>query len=194
MFRNSPVAQPLLKSSIEVHLTETVLEAMIGKTVPHGHATNWGATLNKVTMAEPNFLTDDHTLLGLQVFHVMALVRVYEDWQSEIDHLHLEIIRQADILQQQIAEHFAFEEMTAFPHLEERYPDFGARLDSILTQHDAVLDAFDKLHSVLHEDSTRWSVAAMLAKGIIFEKNFEHHVASETRLLNLIKSRIPAKG
>ena len=162
--------------------------------VRHGHHQDLDITRNKVTMAEPDFLTDDHTLLGLQVFHVMALVRVYEDWQSEIDHLHLEVIRQADILQHQIAEHFAFEEITTFPHLEEKYPGFGVRLDSMRDQHDAVLDAFNKLYSVLNEDTTRWNIAAMLAKGVIFEKNFGHHLASETRLLNSIKSHIGADG
>ena len=50
-------------------------------------------------MADLKILTDDHALLGSQVIHVMSLLKAFDEEQSETSNLHVEVIRQADMLQ-----------------------------------------------------------------------------------------------
>lgn len=87
-------------------------------------------------MTDLKILTDDHAVLGSQVVHVMSLLKAFDEEQPNLSNSQVEVIRQADILQNQLAEHFALEEVMAFPHLEERYPELAARLEALLVQHD----------------------------------------------------------
>lgn len=139
-------------------------------------------------MDDLEFLADDHTLLSSQVIHVLALVRAIDSGRFGLAGLNAEILRQTEILSSQIAEHFAFEEVTAFPHLEEKYPEFKSRLRAMLAQHAGVHDAFEAFRSVLNVDPTPASVAQVLAQGTIFEAAFEGHATQETQLLREISA------
>ncbi len=137
-------------------------------------------------MDDLEFLADDHTLLSSQVIHVLALVRAIDSGRFGLAGLNAEIVRQTEILRSQLAEHFAFEEVTAFPHLEERFPKFKSRLRAILTQHSGVLEAFEGFRAVLSVDSDPETLAQVLKRGSIFESAFEAHATGETQLLREI--------
>ena len=143
-----------------------------------------------VSVAKKKILTDDHALLGSQVIHVMSLLKALDEGQPEITHLYTEVLRQADILQNQLAEHFALEEVMAFPHLEARYPELAAGLEALLAQHDYILDTFEAFYAVLNDEPSTQNRAELLSRGTIFEKAFEQHAATESRLLNEINSLV----
>lgn len=141
-------------------------------------------------MANLKILTDDHALIGSQVIHVMSLLKAFAEEQSETSNLHVEVLRQADMLQTQLADHFALEEVMAFPHLEEGHPELAARLEGLLVQHDYILDVFEQFYAVLGEEPSTESRAEVLARGRIFEKAFEQHAAAESSLLNELGSLV----
>ncbi len=141
-------------------------------------------------MADLKILTDDHALLGSQVNHVMSLLKAFAEGQSEITNLQIEVLRQTDMLQNQLAEHFALEEVMAFPHLEDEHPELAARLEGLLVQHDYILDTFEQFYAVLNEEPSTESRAEVLARGTIFEKAFEQHAAAESGLLNELGSLV----
>jgi iron-sulfur cluster repair protein YtfE (RIC family) len=143
-------------------------------------------------MDDLEFLADDHTLLSSQVIHVLALVRAIGEGRFSLSGLNAEIVRQTEILHSQLSEHFAFEEVTAFPHLEEKYPQFKSRLRAMLAQHSGVLDAFEGFRAVLNVDPSSANLAQVLERGSIFESAFEGHATEETQLLHEISaSKVP---
>jgi hypothetical protein len=90
----------------------------------------------------------------------------------------------------QLAEHFALEEVMAFPHLEEKHPELAVRLEGLLVQHDCILDAFEQFYALLNQEPSTESRAEVLARGRIFEKAFEQHAATESGLLNELSSLV----
>ena len=82
--------------------------------------------------------------LSSQVIHLVALLRAFDEGRFELAGLYVEILRQTEVLHGQLAEHFAFEEVTAFPHLEEKYPEFRSKLQAMLPQHTGILDTFEE--------------------------------------------------
>ena len=139
-------------------------------------------------MDDLEFLAADHTLLSSQVFHVLALVRAIDAGRFGLAGLNAEIVRQTEILSSQLSEHFAFEEVTAFPRLEEKYPKFESRLRAMLAQHAGVLDAFEAFRSVLDVGPTAANLTQLLERGKIFESAFEDHATQETQLLREISA------
>ncbi len=137
-------------------------------------------------MDDLDFLADDHTLLSSQVIHVVALLKAFDEGRFELADLYVEILRQTELLQSQLAEHFAFEEVTAFPHLQVKYPEYRLRLQEMLAQHADIFNAFEDYRSALTETPFPFDHARLLAKGIVFETTFERHATEETRLLNEI--------
>ncbi len=133
-------------------------------------------------MDDLDYLADDHTLLSSQVIHVLALLRAIDEGRFGLAELYAEVLRQAEILRAQIAEHFAFEETTSFPHLKEKYPEFRGRLQAMQAQHADVLDAFEAFQSALNSESPV-KLAEALTKGVLFETSFESHATQETQLL-----------
>ncbi len=138
-------------------------------------------------MNDLDFLADDHTLLSSQVIHLLALVRAIDSGRFGMAGLGAEIVRQTEILSNQLAEHFAFEEVTAFPRLEEKYPEFKSQLRAMLEQHPGVIKAFEGFQAVL-KDPTPASLAQVLARGTLFETAFESHATQETQLLHEISA------
>ena len=114
-------------------------------------------------MDDLEFLADDHTLLSSQVIHVLALVRAIEAGRFGLAGLNTEIVRQTEMLSSQLSEHFAFEEVTAFPHLEEKYPEYKSRLGAMLAQHAGVLSAFEAFRSVLDVSPSTANYSQVLA-------------------------------
>ena len=135
-------------------------------------------------MEDLDVLADNHTLLGSQIIHLVALLRVFSEDRFVMAHLHGEALRLTEILQRQLAEHFALEEVTAFPQLGESYPEIRPRLRALLAQHDGVFEAFDQLRLALNEDPSKLDRAQFLALGTAFEVAFEQHATEEDRLLN----------
>ena len=140
-------------------------------------------------MDDIEFLADDHSLLSSQVIHVVALLRAFDAGRYELAGLYIEILRQTEVLQSQLGEHFAYEEVTAFPHLQEKYPEYRSRLQAILAQHAGILQAFEQYRSVLNETPFPFDHVRLLNKGLVFETAFELHATEETQLLNEIGRR-----
>ena len=141
-------------------------------------------------MDDLNFLADDHTLLSSQVIHVVALLRVFCEGQFEMARLDTELARQTEVLQKQLAEHFAYEEVIAFPQLQRRYPEFGPRLQAMLTQHTGVHEGFVRLRSALNQDPSQSDHGNLLLLGTAFQTAFQQHATEETQLLNEISSLV----
>jgi iron-sulfur cluster repair protein YtfE (RIC family) len=139
-------------------------------------------------MTDLKVLTDDHAVLGSQVAHVMSLLKAFDEEQPNRPNLQVDVIRQANILQNQLAEHFALEEVMAFPHLEDRYPELAARLEALLVQHDYILDTFEQFYAVLNGQPSLGSCSEVLSTGAIFQKAFEQHAAAESQLLSELSS------
>ena len=146
--------------------------------------------VSRLHMKDLEFLADDHTLLSSQVVHVVALLNAFEGGQFPLARLHTEILRQSEILRNQLAEHFAFEEVTAFPHLEEHFPAYKAELRGVLAQHDSVLVAFEYFWSALNEDPNQLKRAELIARGQAFEQEFERHATEETSLLRELQQAV----
>lgn len=129
-------------------------------------------------------LSDDHTLLGSQVIHVVALLKSLSEARLDSAALLAEIMRQIELLGSQLAEHFAFEEVTVFPQLTHRYPAIGPRLQNLLAQHAEVLAAFNGLISAIPGDLESPNYSDTIAKSAFFESVFERHALDETELLS----------
>jgi hypothetical protein len=138
-------------------------------------------------MTDLKVLTDDHAVLGSQVAHVVSLLRVFDEKQPNLSKLQV-VIRQANILQNQLAEHFALEEVMAFPHLEQSYPELAARLEALLVQHDYILDTFEQFYAVVNREPSLGNHSEVHSKGAIFQKAFEQHAAAESLLLSELSS------
>ena len=95
-----------------------------------------------------------------------------------------------EVLQKQLAEHFAFEEVIVFRHLQQRYPEFKPSLQAILAQHTGVHEAFVRLRSALNQNPSQLDYANLLLKGTAFQTAFEQHATEETQLLNEISSLV----
>lgn len=134
-------------------------------------------------MDDVQFLADDHALLSSQVIHVVALVRAATENRFELAELRSEIARQADILHDQLAEHFDFEETTAFPRLEEIFPAYAVEFQQFSAEHDSIMQAFDEFRTELRVAPANWDESSLLAKAVTFEQQFERHATTETRLL-----------
>lgn len=134
-------------------------------------------------MDDVQFLADDHALLSSQVIHVVALVRAATEKRFELAELRSEIARQADILHDQLAEHFDFEETTAFLRLEEIFPAYAVKLQQFSAEHDSIMQAFDEFRTELRVAPANREESSLLAKAVTFEQQFERHATTETRLL-----------
>lgn len=117
---------------------------------------------------------------------MVALLKAFDEGRYELADLYIEILRQTEVLQSQLAEHFAFEEVTAFPHLQAKYPEYSLRLQEMLAQHADIISAFEDYRSALNETPFPFDHARLQAKGLVFETMFEGHATDETRLLNEI--------
>ena len=134
-------------------------------------------------MDDLDLLHDDHTLLSSQVVHVVSLIKSLSDGQAPGVSLISEVLRQMEILRQQLLEHFAFEEEEAFPHLADRYPATRTKLQQLEEQHERVLATFDDLRSVLWAESKGLSAEDTATRCDEFESAFTLHAAEETALL-----------
>ena len=135
------------------------------------------------SMDDLELLHDDHTLLSSQVVHVVSLIKSLGDGQNPGVSLISEVLRQMEILRQQLLEHFAFEEEEAFPLLGDRYPAIRTKLQRLQEEHERVLAAFDDLRSVLWAESKGLSAQETTTRCDQFEASFTQHAAAETALL-----------
>jgi len=134
-------------------------------------------------MDELELLHDDHSLLSSQVVHVVTLIKSLEDSGHIAAAYFSEVLRQMEILRQQLLEHFAFEEEEAFPRLDDKYPAIRSKLEQLQAQHDSVLAAFEALRSVLRAEKKEPRVPDPSTSCNRFESAFELHAAAETALL-----------
>ncbi len=134
-------------------------------------------------MDDLDLLHDDHALLNSQVVHVVTLIKSLGDKQSTSSSLISEVLRQTEILRQQLLEHFAFEEEEAFPRLDDRYPAIKSKLQQLQEQHERVLASFEELRSVLWDESQGLLAQDTTARCDRFESAFTLHAAEETALL-----------
>ncbi len=134
-------------------------------------------------MGDLEFLADDHKFLNLQITRLMGLLNAFDGGRFERAGLLAEIRQQTVILQSELVEHFAYEEVTAFPHIKEGFPEFGARLQTMLAQHADVLEAFEGFLAVLNQYPFPQNPAEVLAQGTIFKTAFEQHTFQETQML-----------
>jgi iron-sulfur cluster repair protein YtfE (RIC family) len=134
-------------------------------------------------MDELELLHDDHSLLSSQVVHVVTLIKSLEDGGQIAASHYSEVLRQMEILRQQLLEHFAFEEEEAFPRLDDKFPKVHSKLEQLQSQHDSVLTAFEALRSALWTETKASLVPDATARCDRFESTFQLHAAAETELL-----------
>ena len=134
-------------------------------------------------MDDLDLLHDDHALLSSQVVHVVTLIKSLGDNRGAGGSLISEVLRQTELLRQQLLEHFAFEEEEAFPRLDDRYPAIKTKLQQLQEQHERVLASFEELRSVLWDESKGLSAEDRAARCDRFESAFTLHAAEETALL-----------
>ena len=142
-------------------------------------------------MDDLELLHDDHSLLRSQVVHVTTLIKALGDGQSPAVSLFSEVLRQMEILRQQLLEHFAFEEEEAFPRLDDKYPTLRTKLQQLSDQHENVLVAFEELRSVLWAESKGLSAPDAAIRCDSFESAFAQHAAEETEMLRELTSTTP---
>ena len=135
-------------------------------------------------------LSDDHSLLRSQVIHAMALLKSFVEGGSEAAPLYMEVIRQTNLLHDQLVEHFEFEEETAFPKLEEQFPTFTPQLRTFLGQHDQILESLEELRSALKFELSQLKQVSVLSRASFFESTFEQHATSETQLFDELAKQI----
>ena len=127
-------------------------------------------------------LHNDHELLGSQVVHVVVLIKTLEQNTGPTVPLFAEFTRQTDLLQQQLREHFAFEEAQVFPKLGDALPHVSPRLDRLRQQHEKISEAFSALVASLQAGSEPdWSAA--VARSEHFQALFSEHANSEAEIL-----------
>jgi iron-sulfur cluster repair protein YtfE (RIC family) len=142
-------------------------------------------------MHDLELMHDDHSLLSSQVVHVVTLVKSLEEG-SHIAATHFsEVLRQMEILRQELLEHFAFEEEEAFPRLDGEYPTIRPQLEQLQAQHARVLAAFEALRSVLWTEAKESRVAETSTSCDEFESVFKLHAATETALLRELATMTP---
>ena len=137
-------------------------------------------------MDDLELLHDDHALLSSQIVHVIALIKSLEGGQSSAVALVSEVLRQLEILRQQLHEHFAFEEEEAFSRLSDQHPAYKERLQHLIEQHDQILAAFEELRSIPWAQSQGVSAPDAAARCYRFESAFTEHAAAETELFREI--------
>jgi iron-sulfur cluster repair protein YtfE (RIC family) len=139
-----------------------------------------------VELADPmddlELLQDDHSLLGSQVVHVVTLIRSLGDGHQPAVALFAEVVRQMEILRNQLLSHFAFEEDEAFPRLNDKYPEIRSELVRLLAQHDSILGAFDVLRSGVCAGPSTSITQGTAENCALFESAFELHAAQESTL------------
>ena len=142
-------------------------------------------------MQDLKLLLDDHTLLSSSVIHVVALVRRLAEGRFEATALRAEIVRQADLLHEQLVDHFDFEETSAFPQLEELFPAHVGELQEFVSKHDGILQTFDALRTELSFNDALLDRNGLLGKALSFEREFEAHATAETTLFNGLAAKLP---
>ncbi len=135
-------------------------------------------------MNDFELLHNDHALLSSQVVHVVALVKALEQGTTSTASLFAELARQMELLQQQLREHFAFEEAQAFPQLRIARPDMAPALEPLHQQHAIILEAFEKLLTCVNSSEPDWNAAAVLSD--TFKTAFSEHAALEAQLFGKI--------
>ncbi len=139
-------------------------------------------------MDELELLHDDHSLLSSQVVHVVTLIKSLEDTGNIAASHYSEVLRQMEILRQQLLEHFAFEEEEAFPRLDDKFPKVRSKLEQLQSQHDSVLAAFEALRAALWSETKVSRTPDATVRCDKFELAFQSHAAAETELLRELSS------
>jgi len=131
-------------------------------------------------MDDFELLNDDHSLLSAQVVHVTALMKTLEHDPSWPSPLKTEVIRQVEILRQQLLEHFAFEEAQTFPRIDNRFPHASSRVEELREQHAKVMAALELVWNNLQSARAPHQV---LADCEVFRVVFTDHATEENELL-----------
>jgi hypothetical protein len=132
-------------------------------------------------MNDLDLLHDDHLLLSSQVVHVSSLIESMDARLSVS--LQSEVLRQIEILRQQLQEHFTFEEEEAFPRLRDKYPTFQGDLQRLLEQHKNILSALEELRALPWAQSSGISTREAADRCSSFEAAFASHASEENALL-----------
>ncbi len=132
-------------------------------------------------MDDRDLLHDDHLLLSSQVVHVSSLIESMDAGLSVS--LQSEVLRQIEILRQQLQEHFTFEEEEAFPRLRDKYPTIQGKLQRLLGQHKNILSALEELRVLPWGQINGTSTREAADRCRSFEAAFTSHANEENALL-----------
>jgi hemerythrin-like domain-containing protein len=139
-------------------------------------------------------LVDDHALLSSSVIHVVALVRRFAAGRFEAAGLQVEIVKQVELLHEELVHHFEFEETTAFSRLEELFPLHRVQLQNFIAQHDGILRVFEIVRTELSFEGAPADGRSAQRKALAFERVFEEHATAETKLFNELASKLSETG
>lgn len=142
------------------------------------------------SMEELKLLLDDHALLSSSVIHVVALVRRFAVGRFEAAGLQAEIVRQVELLHEQLVHHFDFEETTAFSRLEELFPTYREQFQNYVAQHDGILRLFEIVRTELSFEGAAVDGRSVQRKSLAFERVFEEHATAETKLFNELARKL----
>jgi len=138
-------------------------------------------------------LVHDHDILSSQVEHVTALVRGLTNPALNSNSLCAELIQQAELLRDQLLEHFGFEEEGAFPFLADLIPSEKANINALSSAHDSIAGAISQVVQ-LGRLASRETLTADLGPIINaydrFYTAFSAHVQAEAEFLSRVSSAL----
>lgn len=139
-------------------------------------------------MDDYSLLDDDHELLRSQVAHVASMLRLLNTGLTALATAILEATRQSELLDNQLREHFAFEEAVVFPFIRSKYPGMVVELHDLISQHDIMNRTMETLLATLKQPSYDQDETLTILNA--FEAEFEHHASVEERLFKVLGDRI----
>lgn len=141
-------------------------------------------------MNDWTLLSDDHALLRAQLTRVITLLNLVQSGSYSAQHLHHEILRQAELWKSQQSEHFSLEESSVFPQIENLDPARAPRVARLITEHKYLLDSFAKLVAELALPWSESDVSERLASAREFEQQFEQHATAESQLFDEVAVQV----
>ena len=102
----------------------------------------------------------------------------------------MEIVKQVELLHEELVHHFDFEETTAFSRVEKLFPPYREQLQNFIAQHDGILRVFEIVRTELSFEGAPADGRSAQRKALAFERVFEEHATAETKLFNELASKL----
>lgn len=138
-------------------------------------------------------LVHDHEVLTSQVEHVAALVQGLSDRSFDPASIREELIKQVELLKDQLMEHFGFEEEAAFPFLTKVMPEDAPRLQAMSLEHDRVARHLVEVSELLRlttRQTLQLQTGPIAATFEQFLNCYRSHVHDESEVLSAMQCKL----